>query len=196
MTQARALLDLIAAERAARCTAELEAAHERARRLLAEARAEARRRLREGASDERARLADGLAAVQARLETARRTHARRRAVALLAAAWPRLPAALQGLWRQPEARAAWTSRLAQVARGMLAADGWRIAHPPGWAEAERQAFAASIAAPVEFSAEEGIEAGLRISRGGNRVDGTLQALLADRRAIEARLLALLGEHAQ
>lgn len=196
MTQARALLDLIAAERATRCAAELEAARERARRLLAEARAEARRRLREGAADERARLADGLAAVQARLETARRAHARRRAVALLAAAWPRLPAALLRVWRQPEARAAWTSRLAQVARGMLAADGWRIAHPPGWAETERQAFAASIAAPAEFSAEEGIEAGLRICRDGNCVDGTLQALLADRRVIEARLLARLGEHAQ
>ena len=129
-------------------------------------------------------------------ESGRPAHARRRAVALLAAAWPRLPAALQWLWRQPDTRAAWTSRLAQVARGMLAADGWRIAHPPGWAEAERQAFAAGIAAPAEFSAGEDIEAGLRICRGGNCVDGTLQALLADRRAIEARLLARLGEHAQ
>ena len=43
--------------------------------------------------------------------------------------------------------------------------------------------------------EEGIEAGLRICRDGNCVDGTLQALLADRRVIEARLLARLDEHA-
>ncbi len=191
MKQARALLDLIAAERERRSTAERETARERARRLLGEARAEARRRLREAAAAERARLADGEVAAQARLDTAQRAHARRRAVALLAQALPRLPEALRELWRQPAARAAWTRHLAEAARRALPPGGWRVEHPPGWSGEERQAFAARCAEEIAFAADAGLEAGLRICRDGNRVDGSLQALLADRREIESRLLLQL-----
>jgi hypothetical protein len=191
--KARALLELVGAERERRCAAELEAARAHARSLLAETRGAARRRLHEAAAAERARLADSQAAAQARLETARRAREQRRAVALLAAAWPRLPAALLELWRQPAMRTAWALHLAEAACRALPAGGWRVEHPPGWAEAERQAFAARIGAEVEFAPDAGIEAGLRVCRGGNRVDGSLQALLADRREIEAQLLARLDE---
>lgn len=191
MKQAQALLDLVAAERERRCTAELDAARARARSLLRDASTEARRRLREAAAAERARLADSLAAAQARLDTARRAHQRRRAVALLTAGWARLPGALRSLWQQPALRAAWTRHLAEAARRTLPSGGWRIEHPPGWDAAARQVFAASCEGEIAFAEDAGLDAGLRISRGGNRVDDSLQALLADRREIEAQLLAHL-----
>ena len=58
---------------------------------------------------------------------------------------------------------------------------------PDWAEAERQALAASLP-PLQWRADASIEAGLKIVAQGNVVDGTLGALLGDRAEFEARLL--------
>lgn len=195
-TSAQALLDLLAAEKTSRCAAELAAARERSRGLLAEARREARRRLHEGAAAERARLAEGLATAQARLATAQRAHARRRALALLAAARPRLPQALRELWRQPASRAAWVAHLLDAAGRALPTGPWRIEHAPEWDEAERQALAARLGPGVELVVDPGIEAGLRVRCDGNRVDATLQALLAEQGDVEARLLAHFAKDAE
>ena len=85
--------------------------------------------------------------------------------------------------------------MAQVlaaAQMRLPQGAWRIVHAPDGALAEPVApmpelGAASGAAP-RWEADASIEAGLKVVADGNAIDGTQAGLLADRPAIEARLL--------
>ena len=74
-------------------------------------------------------------------------------------------------------------------------DAWRIAYAPGWPDDEREALGSalttSLASPPEFVVDDAARAGLKISAGGNVIDGTLAGLTADRAEIGARLLAAL-----
>lgn len=198
--QAQALLDLVEADRRQQCSAALDEAQARAAAQRAQAQAQARSRMRQTFAEQRLRRQDAIAAAQARLATQRRLHAQQRTAALLCLAWQQLPVELHALWRQPQARAAWVAQVLAAAREHLSAGGWRIVHAPDWPASERQALVEELArqpggqatgsaaaAPV-FEADAGLAAGLKVLAGGNVIDGTLAALLADRADFEARLL--------
>ncbi len=172
-----ALLALVEGDRQAKCDAILVEARQRAQALLAQAHADARAQVRAAFAEERARAAAAMAAARARLATRRRLYAQQRAAALLAAGLARLPGVLRDAWRDEALRAAWVDAVVASALSALPRNAWRIAHPPGWSAAEQQAVAARLAPALAdgptFAADAAIDAGMRISAGGNAIDGTL-----------------------
>ncbi len=192
---AQALLAMIEADRERQCTLILGEAAARAEAVRAQSRSEARARLRQAFDEQRQARDQRVAAALAQLATKTRLHAQQRVATWLRAAWVQLPLELQSRWSRPEARAAWVETTLAAARQRLPAGGWHISHAPDWPLAERDAVAATLAGPpATFEADPGITAGLKISRQGNVIDGTLAGLLADRAAIESRLLRWLEEN--
>jgi hypothetical protein len=196
---ARSLIDLLEADRLARCEAIAREAAQSAHALLAEARKAARARVREAMAVERRRLEARLSALDATLATESRLHAQRRFRALLDEAWRRLPVALDARWRDPAGRREWTRHVLACARAELAPGDWSLAYAPGWPDAERAAAVDELAAAgftlVAAAEDPRIRAGLQVRRAGNVLDGTLHGLLADRNAIGARLLDELARSA-
>ena len=193
-TRTQALLDVVEADRKRRCDEITGEARACAAATVAAAHAEARVRMRSAFEEERRRSETRVAAAQARLMTRRRLHEQRRAENLLAAGWQELPAALCDRWRQPECRQSWIETVIAEARKVLPPEAWHIAYAPGWSDGERAAIAASLPTlgrPPELALDEGARAGLRVSAGGNVINGTLAGLLADRAEIGARLLRTL-----
>ncbi|MEO5693918.1 MAG: hypothetical protein ABIQ72_12385 [Usitatibacter sp.] len=196
---ARALLDLVEADRARRCDEISTLAETTARALLAEARASALARARTVMAAERARLHERLRALDARLATESRLHAQRRVRALLDEAWRRLPIALEARWRDPAGRREWTRQVLASARADLGPDDWALSYAPGWREDERrdalEELAAAGFAIAAVTGDEQMRAGLQVRHGGNVLDGTLQGLLADRKVVAARILDELSRSA-
>src|SRR5271165_1845655 len=180
----QALLDLVEADRALRCATIMREAQASAAATLAAAHAEARARMRSTFAGERALRAARLSAAEAKLQTHRRLHDQRRAAALVAAGWLKLPDALCERWRQRPTQQAWVESIIAAARTALPRGTWRIVHAAGWPDDERAALAASLeaefGAPPQLLADESIQAGLKIAAGGIVIDGTLAGLLADR----------------
>jgi vacuolar-type H+-ATPase subunit H len=194
---AQALIDLVRDAATARREALLGAARDEAARLVREAHAEARRRLRSAFGDARKRGRDRIDAARAMLETRRRQSRQRHSAALLAAAWQRLPGALEARWRDDRARADWVSRTLAEARLALPAQRWRIVHPADWAGAERDALVAAVHAATgvapDLVADATLAAGLALAADGTTVDATLASLLADRAELGAMLLERLED---
>lgn len=185
---ARALLELVAADRERQCSLVLDAARDRADAQRKQARSAAGARLRAVFAEQRRQRDAHVAAARARLATQRRLHEQQRSAALLRMAWQQLPAALLARWQQPAARAQWVAQVLAWARERLAGEAWRVVHAPDWPAAERAAAAQGLAAGTQFDADPAISAGLKVQCGGNSIDGTLAGLLAERADIEAALL--------
>jgi hypothetical protein len=193
--QARALLELIEADRASKCALILGEANSRAAAVRAQASADARTRMRRAFEEQRQLQRERVAAAQARLATHRRLHEQQRTAALLRLAWEQLPGELLALWRQPGSRANWVAHVLASARARMPKGPWQIVHAPDWPAAERQALAQGLAAesgvPPRFEDDADIPAGLKVIAKGNVIDGTLGGLLADRAEFEAQLLRQL-----
>ena len=190
-----ALLDLVEADRVQQCGQVLGDAKARADAVHAQAHADARSRMRLAFEDQRQRRREQIAAAQARLATQRRLHEQQRTAALLRLAWDQLPGELLALWQQPASRAAWIGHVLASARARMPRGSWHLVHAPAWPAEEQHALAQTLvaesgAAPM-FDADATITAGLKVLANGNAIDGTLAGLLADRPAIEARLLRQL-----
>ena len=190
---ARALLDLIEADRTARCAQILDEARRRAAALRTQAQADAVARVRQAFAEQRLRRNERIAAAQARLATQRRLHEQQRSAALLRLAWEQLPGELLALWRQADTRTAWVAQVLAAARDSMPGTNWRVLHAPDWPAAERQATLATLDPGTQFEADPALTAGLRVVAAGNVIDGTQAGLLAERAEFEARLLRLLEE---
>lgn len=193
----RALLDLVEADRARQCAQILGDENARTAALLSQVNADARTRMRQAFEDQRQRRREQIAAAQARLATQRRLHEQQRTAALLQLAWQQLPRELIALWQQPASRASWVTHVLASARARMPGGPWHLVHAPAWPAEEQQALAQQLAAgsgpaPV-FEVDATIAAGLKVVANGNAIDGTLAGLLADRPAIEARLLRQLED---
>lgn len=192
-----ALLALVEDYRARRCAALLDPARGEARAILRAARAQGRRRVHAAIRELRQRLAAEVGAAQARAATERRLAEQRQALLLLREAWAELQAALQRRWRDPAARQCWLESQLQRAERVLGHSGaaWRIDYAADWPDEERDAVLARLAAAgIGIEAAQprhDIAGGLRIRAGANLVDATIDGLLADRAAVEGRLLELL-----
>jgi len=185
---ARALLELVAADRERQCRQVLDAARAGAEAQRARARAAAQARLHAAFAEQRRLRDEHVAAAQARLATQRRLHEQQHTAALLQAAWRQLPLALLARWQAPATRAQWVAHVLASARERLAGGAWHVLHAPDWPAAERTAAAQGLAPGTTFAADAAINAGLKVGIGGNRIDGTLAGLLAERAEVEAALL--------
>jgi hypothetical protein len=196
--RAAELFALVARHRDARCSAILDDAQQRAARARAESAGAARARMRNAFAEERRRAAERIDAAQARLATRQRALAQQHAQALLALAWRELPRALEQRWDDRVTRALWLDHALAGARALLTERRWRVAHPPTLCDDEQALLArllGNAGIEIEYRAEPGIRAGLRVSAGANVVDCTLDGLIADRADIGARLLHGLEAHA-
>jgi hypothetical protein len=114
---------------------------------------------------------------------------------MLVEGWRLLSAALSGRWREPAGRRRWAEAHLGRALAALPCDRWEISHAPGWPEDERQAVREWVAArggpEIAFTADATFTAGFRVRAGHNTLDATHEGLLAERKAIEGRLLHYL-----
>jgi vacuolar-type H+-ATPase subunit H len=191
-----ALLQVVEAYRARRCAELLEPAGQQAREIRRGALAAARSRVHTAIEEQRKRIATELSAAEARLATQRRLLLQRRAAATLAQAWTQLRAALQARWQVPETRTRWVDSHLDRALHALSHRQWQIHHPRDWPVSETEAVAARLAArgiTARFVADPSLDAGVRVNAGNNALDATLDGLLAERAAIEGRLLQRLSE---
>lgn len=196
-----ALLAVVADYRAQRCAELLDPAHAQARALVTAALREARRRVRTAIGEERKRLAAAVADAAAQLATERRLVSQRRAAERLTLGWTALRAALQARWREPATRQAWAAaHLARVHHVLRTADpaaGWTLTGPADWPRDEQarvvQALRGHGADTVACATDPLLAAGFRVQAGHNVLDATLDGLLADRAAVQGRLLQLIEE---
>jgi hypothetical protein len=192
-----ALLALVEDFRSRRCAELLDPAREQARALLRNARAAGRQRVHTTIAEARQRLAGEVGAAQARLATERRLVQQRRAVLVLQQAWAALREALRARWREADARRQWLDAHLARALRVLPREQWQVDFAADWPPAERESFAARLAAAgvahATWQAREDIDGGVRIRAGNNVVDATIDGLLADRAALEGSLLDLLHE---
>ena len=193
-----ALLAAVEQYRAQRCAALLDPARAEARAVLKAALADARRRVTTAIDEERRRLRHEVGAVEASLSTERRLVAQQRAVRQLGRAWTALRARLIARWTDAPTRRVWVEAHLARAVDCLAHDtGWRIRHHPAWQEDERRAAAGRLAARgirAVFEPDASIAAGFVAACGHNVLDASLDGLLADRAALEGRLLQALEEN--
>ena len=199
-----ALLRVVADYRAQRCAELLTPARAQAQALVAGALRDARRRVHTALVEERRRAAAAAAAAEAQLATEARLAAQRRDAARLASGWAELRQALQARWDDAASRRPWIdahlARAQQVLvdRGAPADDApWVLRGPAAWPAAERDRVAAALRAQgapaVRFEPDPLLAAGFRVQAGHNALDATLDGLLADRSAVQGRLLQLIEE---
>jgi hypothetical protein len=190
--RARALLALVDQYRDAKSGEIFDAARAEAEALVAQAFRLARSRVHEAIVEERKRYEAAVAGAEARLHTRRRLAHQGREAAMIAEGWRLLPAALEGRWRDAAGRRRWAET--HLGRGLatLPRTDWEIVHAPSWTVDERQAAAGWLAAhagpELAFAEDASLGGGFRVRAGHNTLDATLDGLLADRRAIEGRLL--------
>ncbi len=193
--QTRALLELVDGDRKSRIEALLGEARDHAAALRAQAGVEARERMRQAFAELRALRRERVAAAKARLDTQRRLNAQQRTSALLQLAWQQYPDELIAHWQEPATRAAWIEHVLRAARARIAPGDWCITHPADWPPEEQSALADTLReaghGTARFQADPRSRAGLKITAGGNVIDGTLDGLLAERAEFETRLLRRL-----
>ncbi len=195
MAQADALVDEIARQAAAQRQQILDAAAREGDEIRARARDKARRQMSRAVAELRATERERLQQVRAELETAERRQSSARALAALAAAWPKLGDALARRWDDANARRQWLDAQLALAQARLPSTGWVLRHPASWHDDDYDALRTLLAArgvtDAGLVADERVSIGLVVDADGVRLDSTLQALLADRPFVEAALLAAL-----
>ncbi|MBD5805251.1 hypothetical protein AZOA_47010 [Azoarcus sp. Aa7] len=187
-----ALLEVVAADRDARCRAILAPAEAEAAARLAAALQATRRGLRRALAGEREALRAQVNAALAQRDAALRQRHQRLAQAAVDEGWALLASALCRRWQEPQTRQCWIAAALDVARARLPPGGWSIRHPPGMAPAEtaamQQALAAQGVSDARCEAAAGIAAGIEIRVGDACLDATVDGLLADRAAVAGRLV--------
>lgn len=175
----------------------LREAYERADAVLRQSRRAARARVHEAVTEERRRRESAILEARQHLDTEARRQVQQRYRRLLGQAWPELNRELAARWAEPEARAEWCNLLLEEAGDMLGGDGLIVEHPHpetgAWSRDDQRRLEAALVArnlpAVEFRPAAGLDAGLRIRRGGACLDGSIAGLLARRTAVEGRLIA-------
>jgi hypothetical protein len=193
--QAAALIEEIGRKVAQSRGEILAAAAREAAQIRQRARAKARRQLRRAIDEMRASERQRVAQVQAELATRSSRRVSAQSLAALAQAWPLLVEAIRRRWDDPPSRAQWLQAQLGQARARLHPGPWRVAHPAAWGEADITALRATLArhgvTEASLQADPALASGLVIEAAGARLDSTPQALLADRAAVEAALLAAI-----
>ena len=190
------LLGVVEAYREQECRRLLEGAEQEARELLQQTYRKAQRHLHRRVVSERSRVRARIEAAEAEQTTRERMSRERRHLVLLETAWPRLERALLERWGRPEDRREWVNHFVGEALATLPRQTWPLQHAPDLDAADEESVRVELTPKLEHApilrADPKIRAGLSIRSGDAVLDATLDGLLADRRRLEARLLALLG----
>lgn len=194
-TPREGLIELIMATRDARSAEIIDQAREQARARIHAAFQEARQRVSRAIDEERVRARGLLTVNEARLETHNRQRYQDAVQHMLSRARHRLGAALLTRWNAAAQRRQWLEHLLGQALARLPKAHWTIEHPADWDSGEIASWLERVAEHTgvrpTLKNDKRIAAGLRIQAGGACLDGTLAGLLADERAVQAKLLAQL-----
>jgi hypothetical protein len=168
------------------------AAHE-AEVILQNAQDKARRQLQRAHADLEQARQRRIAQVAAELEAALRRRAAQHTLRQLAKAWPLLRGALERRWDSADARARWIAATLDVAQARLGPGAWRVrvaaTLDPAAQDVVRDALAQRGVVRAVLEPEPTLRAGLIIESDGAVLDASPPALLVDRPAVEAALLA-------
>lgn len=189
---AAALLQVIADNREAKCQALREHAASEARAILKQAHAGAREQVRAELEETRKRDREQRARAEAQQRRRERLAREQDLKARLDEGARQVKELLAQSWQDPVERWTWVEGAALRAAAMLPAGRWEIAHPGGWPKPERERLRQLLlergVGTADFVPDQAIAAGVRLSSGNAVFDVTLSGLLADRTAVEARLL--------
>jgi vacuolar-type H+-ATPase subunit H len=171
----------------------LAAAHQDADVILRDAFRTARQRVKPIVAELRTNEQRALGKARAAQATQRRERLLSRQARMLTVGQTLLRESLMIRWHDPATRAIWTRHVADTGRTVLPKKVWTVHHPPDWPESEQNALSEALhtwcGATPPLRADPDIEAGIRLTCAGVRVDGTLAGLLTDTQTIQARLLA-------
>lgn len=191
--QVRSVLDALAAQQNARCREIQSAADRKSEQLLADSRRRMRERVHRAVAEQRQRRETALLDVRHRIETARRHAVQAHYRDFLQDAAPLLHAELERRWRDAPSRRDWCESAIGEASERLPGVRWTVEHPADWTPDDMQwlkrVFTGRGLPQPESREDAAIPAGLRIRLGAASLDATLDGLLANRPAVEARLLA-------
>jgi vacuolar-type H+-ATPase subunit E/Vma4 len=191
------LLELLEQSKTRYCETTLEAARSQAADYRKRARRVARERVHRAVSSERERMERELRLAVAGIETEQRRLGRQRDLELIRTGWTALEDALRARWRDDEGRRGWVDAALQAAGSLIPGKDWTIEHPADWPEDERDRALARarevFGVKARSASADDLEAGLRIVNGGTVLDMSPPGILAQRRTIEAELLAELGD---
>jgi hypothetical protein len=191
--QVRSVLDALKAQQDSRCREIESVAARKAEELLAESRQRMRERVHRAVTEERQRRETALLESRHRIETESRRRVQDHYRSFLHDATPLLRDELGQRWRDEQSRRSWCEMLLEEAVDRLPGERWTIERPGDWSGSDTQwlerAFAARELPKPELVEDAGIAAGLRVRLGPACLDATLDGLMANRHAVEARLLA-------
>lgn len=191
------LLDVVEQRRSERCRGVMDKAHAQAGEMVKQAYRDARQRMQRELDDIRQKLRQQMVSVVARRQTRKRQRRQQADEELLTTSWLNLHEALLYRWRDSAMRQTWVEDLVNQAASVLVDSHWVIEHPFDWPVQERSALQIrlekQLAHAPHFEGRSTIAAGLCICAGGACVDGSADALLRERLAIEAVLLARINE---
>lgn len=186
VTEISRQVDLKRAEVMAAAAREVEEIRQRAR-------AKARRQMQRAIAEMRVADRQRLTQARAELETERGRRRAAHSLQVLALAWPLLGEAILERWAGEASRARWIDAQIGHALRRFGDRPWTVVHPDAWRDAElsalRQALARHGVADTVLRGDAALSAGLVIEIAGARLDSSPAALLADRSAVEAVLLA-------
>jgi F0F1-type ATP synthase delta subunit len=193
------LLGVVVENREKRCLEVRENALQQARAIIKLAYSKGRVRMHHHIDALREKYRLRVTAAIARNQTLLRRQHQQEDRATLDVAWPLLREAMLALWDDPVSRHRWLdAALTSASKGLREHD-WRIEHPPGLSAEEinriNLAFSHAVGKEPELSACDDIEAGIRIIARGTVIDATLEGLLQQKTAIEARLIAHIRQGA-
>ncbi len=198
--QADVLLNDISGKVDATCAAILADAHREGEAARLRAREKARRQLQRAVAEMRATGQRRHAQLSAEQETQRGRRRAELALQVLDDTWPALAEAIARRWGNTTHRQAWITAQVDLATRRFGSRPWIIRHPATWPADDVQALRAALARRGVTAAElkpDGAPAvGLVIEVDGARLDSSPAALLADRPAVQALLLAAITQKAE
>lgn len=187
------LLGVVVESREKRCHEMRENAQQQATQIIRQSYSKGRIRMHHHINALREKVRARVTAAIARNQTLLRRQHQKEDRAILDVAWPLLREAMLALWNDPASRQRWLDAAITSASTGLRAHDWRIEHPPSLSHADikriKQASAQGSSRGPELSACDDIEAGIRIITKGAVIDATLEGLLRQKTAIEARMIA-------
>ena len=193
--QAAELIRYLSEQLDARCAAQRDKAVEQQRQIVRQAFHLARQKVSRMVTKEREYLRHQTAKAQAHLSTLERQQRQRRMLVLLERTREALRQELVARWQQPAVRQHWLRAILEQARDTLPAGTWEIRYGPQRDDAGKEELMAMLPEAERnrrhFIADPDIEAGIRICTQGTVLDGTVEGLLYDAHAVDARLVAHL-----
>ena len=181
-----------AAEEAAKILA---TAKEQATAITREARGKARSKVHTAVKNLRNHEEREMAHEIARFETERRKWRQTDDTKALAEGLTHLEAALNGLWAEKDSRIQWCQNIVAIAKQRLPAGNWQVQHPANHPQEELAILIGEIVTHTGVepicTPDDALSAGLRIYAGTASIDGSIDAMTADRQRTSAKFLSVL-----